>query len=104
MFAIENQEKMRGEAYNLGNDTLNCSKIELAKKIAERVPRTTINIGIGKDLDQRNYKVSSSKLANLKFKTIINLDKTIRELIQFYSLFPTNKVSLQQLTRTMYNK
>jgi nucleoside-diphosphate-sugar epimerase len=38
MFVIDNWESCKNETYNVGNDSLNMNKLELAKKISEHIP------------------------------------------------------------------
>lgn len=86
-FAIDNQDLMVGEVYNLGNDSANCSKIELANKIAEHVPGLQVYVSAdGEDPDKRNYTVSSDKLARVEFVAEKSLDAGIEELIKGYKL------------------
>lgn len=86
------------QIYNLGNDELNCTKLELANKIKEHLPRTEIYISDnGEDPDKRDYLVSSEKLnklhksANPKVMSDncceFNLDDTIEDLLKCYNMF-----------------
>ncbi len=59
---IENFEKMRGEAYNVGLSDANLSKLELCERIKQQIQNFYImEAEIGKDPDQRNYIVSNEK-------------------------------------------
>jgi nucleoside-diphosphate-sugar epimerase len=85
-FSIHNRQKMGGQIYNLGNDSINMSKLDLMKKISEI---TSAAYTINKDRtdpDQRNYMVSSQKLYSLGYEPIYNLEIGIRELVNFYKL------------------
>lgn len=82
---IENSGKMRGQIYNLGNDEANLTKEELAFKIRSHCPCDIITSKTGKDPDQRNYVVSSEKLAKAGFAAERTLDYGIEELLKYYS-------------------
>jgi len=84
IFAIENFENMKNEAYNVGSDGLTCTKGDLAKKIKNIVDYNLEYAEIKKDPDQRDYKVSFEKIGSKGFKTIIGLDEGIRELISHF--------------------
>lgn len=59
----------RNGIYNVGNNFLNMTKIELAHKICDyyEVPKSLVKIGDGKDPDQRNYIVSNDKIMSTGF-------------------------------------
>ncbi len=84
---IENATKMIGHPYNVGLDTANLSKEELALKIKEQVPSFYIHFApIGSDRDKRNYIVSNQKLAEAGFCAKRSLDGGIRELLKGFSM------------------
>lgn len=83
--AIINFDLMKGEAFNVGLDDANLSKIELAEKIKEEIPNFVyLESKIGEDPDKRDYIVSNTKILNSGFKTEWSLDRGIRELIKGY--------------------
>jgi len=89
---IENFDKMKGEAYNVGLSDANLSKIELCERIKQQVPNFTImEAEIGKDPDQRNYIVSNDKIEATGFKTQFSLDMGIKELIKGYKIINNSK-------------
>ena len=89
---IENFDKMKGEAYNVGLSDANLSKIELCERIKQQVPNFTIlEAEIGKDPDQRNYIVSNDKIEGTGFKTQFSLDMGIKELIKGYKIINNSK-------------
>jgi nucleoside-diphosphate-sugar epimerase len=85
IFAIENFEDMKNQAYNVGSEKLNFSKREIAQKIKERINYYLDFADFSKDPDQRNYEVSYAKIRKKGFETIIDVDKGIDELIKGYS-------------------
>lgn len=86
-FIIENYEKCKGNAFNVGLSTANLSKLELAEKIKSHIPSLVIKQDDFKeDFDKRNYIVSNEKLESLGWKPIYDLDYGIKQLIQAYKL------------------
>jgi len=88
LHAIEHSTAMSGRPYNLGLDTANLSKAELALKIKEHVPGFFIHFSdLKSDPDKRNYIVSNQRLAEAGFEARRSLDDGIRELRTAYSMF-----------------
>ena len=86
-FIIENYEKCKGHAFNVGLSTANLSKLELAEKIKSHIPSLVIKQDDFKeDFDKRNYIVSNEKLEALGWKPIYDLDYGIRQLISAYKI------------------
>src|SRR5499433_3398183 len=68
LHAIGHAGKMTGKAYNLGLDSANLSKEELALKVKHYVPNFYVHFApIGQDPDKRNYIVSSRRLRETGF-------------------------------------
>ena len=86
-FVIENYEKCKGHAFNVGLSTANLSKLELAEKIKSHIPSLVIKQDEFKeDFDKRNYIVSNEKLESLGWKPIYDLDYGIKQLISAYKI------------------
>ena len=78
--AVQN-ESMRGEVYNLGNDEANMTKLELVQKICE-VTGASYDIIEGRtDPDKRDYLVSSQKLYDTGFSPKHSLQYGIEQMI-----------------------
>src|SRR5262249_19863825 len=87
LHAIANAGRMAGRAYNLGLDSANLSKEELALKVKKYVPDFYIHFApIEQDPDKRNYIVSSARLREAGFEARRSLDDGIRELIKAYRM------------------
>ena len=85
--AIENAPRMKGRAFNVGLDSANLSKEELALKVKGHVPGLYIHFAeIGSDPDKRNYVVSNRRLAEAGFTARRSLDDGIRELLKAYRM------------------
>ena len=86
-FIIENYDKCKGQAFNVGLSTANLSKLELAEKIKSHIPSLVIKQDEFKeDFDKRNYIVSNEKLEALGWKPIYDLDYGIKQLISAYKI------------------
>ena len=91
LFGIENYEKMKGEPYNVGLSSANLTKLQLAEKIKEYVPKLNIHFAnIGEDPDKRDYIVSNDKIESLGWKPDHSLDDGIKELIKGYKIIRSN--------------
>jgi nucleoside-diphosphate-sugar epimerase len=87
LHCLANAAKMAGRAYNVGLDTANLSKAELALKIKKHVRNFYIHFAaIGQDPDKRNYIVSSERLRAAGFEARRSLDDGIRELLKGYAM------------------
>ncbi len=87
LFAIENYDLMKGQAYNVGLSSANLSKMELSLKIKEHIPELVIKTEEFKeDKDKRNYIVSNEKLEKLGWCPNYSIDDGISELINAYKM------------------
>lgn len=84
--AIENFDNMKNEIYNVGHESLNFSKKDIAEKIKDKTDYILHFADFGTDPDQRNYEVSYEKIRNKGFETVYGLDNGIDELIKGYSM------------------
>jgi len=86
-FIIENYEKCKGHAFNVGLSTANLSKLELAETIKKYIPSLVIKQDDFKeDFDKRNYIVSNEKLESLGWNPIYDLDYGIKQLMSAYKI------------------
>ena len=84
---IGNAPKMAGRPYNVGLDSANVSKEELARTIKKHVPSFYVHYAaVGSDPDKRNYIVSNQRLREAGFEAKRSLDDGIRELIKGYRM------------------
>jgi nucleoside-diphosphate-sugar epimerase len=87
LHVISNASRMAGRPYNLGLDSANLSKEELALGVKEHLPSFYIHFAaIGQDPDKRNYIVSSGRLREMGYEARRSLDDGIRELIKGYRM------------------
>jgi len=87
LHCIANAPRMTGRPYNVGLDSANLSKEELAKTVQKYIPNFYIHFApIGQDPDKRNYIVSSDRLRQAGFEAKRTLDDGIQELIKGYHM------------------
>lgn len=82
ILALDNFERMRGEAYNVGDNSMNYTKREIATMIKEHIDYYLHEADVGEDLDKRDYEVSYEKIQSLGFNNVITLNDGIIELIK----------------------
>lgn len=84
---IENAEKMKGRAFNVGLDDANLSKEELAMMVREVVPNFYIHFAeLGSDPDKRDYIVSNDRLRKAGFAARRTIRQGVEELIKGYRM------------------
>jgi len=82
VFGLEHFEAMKDEVFNVGSETMNFSKQDIAEKIQKKIPFYLHFADVGKDEDQRNYEVSYEKIRKHGLTTTIDVDQGIDELIR----------------------
>ncbi|MBF0563670.1 MAG: NAD-dependent epimerase/dehydratase family protein [Nitrospirae bacterium] len=94
LHGIENFDRMKGEAYNVGLSDANLSKLELCEKIKRYVPDfVCLEAPVGEDPDKRDYIVSNEKIEKTGFKPAHSLDMGIKELVKGYKIITNSKYS-----------
>jgi len=87
LHAIDNFDRMRGRAYNVGLSDANLSKTELCERIKAHVAEFVyLEAPIGGDPDKRDYIVSNSRIEATGYRTKYSLDDGIRELIKGFRM------------------
>lgn len=82
MFALDNWDNVKDDVYNVGHESMNFTKEDVARKIMKFVDFYLHFAEVGKDDDQRNYEVSYEKIRRKGFETTIDLDTGIAELVR----------------------
>ncbi|HEU4758757.1 MAG TPA: NAD(P)-dependent oxidoreductase [Dehalococcoidia bacterium] len=80
VFALDNFGTMRDQVYNLGDESLNLTKGELAERVADHTGCRLALSEAGEDPDKRDYLVDFSKLRATGFRCRIDIDEGIEEL------------------------
>jgi len=84
---IDNFERLKDQAYNVGLSSANLSKLELCAKIKEQVPDfVVLESPVGEDPDKRDYIVSNDKIERSGFAPAHTLEMGIRELVKGYRI------------------
>ena len=83
-FAISKYDQMKGQVFNVGDESMNMSKEDAARKIVQMMPyQCTLNLaGQGEDRDKRDYEVSYEKVKLIGFRSTISLEEGIEELVK----------------------
>jgi nucleoside-diphosphate-sugar epimerase len=91
LHCIDNFDRMKNNAYNVGLPDANLSKEQLALLIKKFIPSLYIHYAeIGSDPDKRNYVVSNDKILGTGFRFAYSLEDGIKELIKGYSILRDN--------------
>ena len=80
-FGIQNMNKMIGQVFNVGDDSMIYSKESICNIIGEKTGAFIHYEEIGKDADKRNYVVSYDKISSLGFRTKVGVEEGIDEVI-----------------------
>ena len=94
LHAIDQYERMNGNAYNVGLSSANLSKVELCMKIKEQVPHFVwAEAAIGEDPDKRDYIVSNQKIEKTGWTPDHTLELGIAELLRGYRMIRNGRYS-----------
>ena len=82
IFAMERWDDVKDEVYNVGHESMNFTKEDVARQIMKHTDYYLHFAEVGSDADQRNYEVSYEKIRKRGFETTIDLDRGIAELVR----------------------
>jgi len=80
LFAIDNIDRMVDQIYNLGDESLNLTKGQLAQRIREKINFDLQISEVREDPDKRDYTVDFSKLRALGYQARVSIEQGIEEL------------------------
>lgn len=86
LFALDHADSMRGEIFNVGEEKLNLSKLDIANAIRNHVEFEIIDSSLP-DQDVRDFLVSFKRISDLGYSTKFSLDDGIQELLKLYSFY-----------------
>lgn len=86
LFALDNADRMKNNVYNVGDESLNFSKNDIADIIKKYVDFEIVNSNLP-DLDVRSFLVSFKKIKDLGYKTNLTLEDGIIDLIKLYKFY-----------------
>jgi hypothetical protein len=72
LFALERWSEVRDDVYNVGHESMNFTKEDVARQILKHVDYYLHFAEVGHDADQRNYEVSYEKIRKKGFETTID--------------------------------
>ena len=85
-FVINNWEECKNQTYNVGNDSINMNKLQLAQTINKHIPIEIIKAEFNSDPDIRDYIVSSEKFYSKGFRCKYDLDDGVKQLLKAYEM------------------
>ncbi len=85
-FTIDNEDKMSGEIYNVGSNSMNFSKGDVCKLIQKKSGCYVHYADFDNDADKRDYVVSYDKIKALGYETTITVQEGIDELFRVFPL------------------
>jgi nucleoside-diphosphate-sugar epimerase len=88
VFALNNREAMQGQIYNMGSESLNYSKLDVAHAIQDHVQVDIIETDFESTPDDaRDFYVNFDKAKALNYTCKYTLDDGIRDLVKLYRFF-----------------
>jgi nucleoside-diphosphate-sugar epimerase len=89
VYCANNPDRMAKNVFNVGLDSANMTKGELAETIQRHIPELYVHFAeVGVDPDKRDYLVSNEKLRRAGFEAIRTIDSGIQELLKSYAMLP----------------
>ncbi len=83
LFAVEKFDALKDTIFNVGHESMNYTKEEVASEIKRQLPRTYIHYAeIGEDPDKRDYAVSYEKIRKHNFETTYTMAEGVSELLR----------------------
>lgn len=82
LFALHNADRVRGQVFNVGSESLNHSKADVCNLLKARINFYLHFADVGEDADKRNYVVSYKKFSSLGYETSVTLEQGVDELLR----------------------
>lgn len=82
LFTMDNYQKMKGRAYNVGDESMNYSKRQVAELVKQKRPYYLHYAEVGEDQDKRDYEVSYERIKALGYKAEVSMGDGIDELLK----------------------
>ena len=91
MMAARNPEQMVDGIFNVGANSMNFSKLEIAEKISKHIKLDIIKSNL-EDPDRRDFIINFDKISALGFSPKYSIDDGIEELLRLYSWYRDNSL------------
>jgi nucleoside-diphosphate-sugar epimerase len=85
-FTMKHFDKMNRHVYNVGDESMNYTKKQVAQLISKHLRYYLHEADVGTDPDQRDYEVDYSKLRTVGFRAKVGLEEGVQELIKVLSV------------------
>jgi nucleoside-diphosphate-sugar epimerase len=85
-FTMKNFERMNRQVFNVGDESMNFTKKQVAQLISKYLRYYLHEADVGTDPDQRDYEVDYSKLRAVGFRAQVTLEEGLQELIKVLSV------------------
>lgn len=85
--AVNNVKTMRNEVYNVGSETMNMTKEDVAEAVKKKCDYYLYYADFGTDEDKRDYKVSYGKIRKAGFETEIPFKMGVEQLLSLFRVF-----------------
>jgi nucleoside-diphosphate-sugar epimerase len=82
MFTLDKYEKMSGRPYNVGDDAMNYTKLQIAEIVRKQRPFYLHTAEVGEDKDKRDYEVSYQRIKQLGFRAEVDMEQGVRDLLR----------------------
>lgn len=89
LMVLDHVDEMRGNVYNVGSNSLNHSKMDIAQTIREFVEFEVIDSTLP-DPDVRNFLINFDKIEALGFEHQWSLKDGIQEMVKLYQFYRPN--------------
>jgi len=84
IFGLQHYNTMTGQAYNVGHESMNMTKMDVARAIEKYVDGCKITESQeGQDLDKRDYEVSYAKIRALGYNVEYTVEDGIKEMVKY---------------------
>lgn len=82
LFGLDNIENFKYNLYNCGDESMNCTKREIAEIIRKKTGCVVSYAEFAKDMDLRDYAVNFTRIKNEGFKCKYTIEDGINDLIK----------------------
>ena len=86
LFVLDHYPSMKGNVFNVGDNSLNFTKQEISEAISKATGCTIIDSSLD-DFDVRNFEVSFDKIKTLGYGVEKTLDDGIQEMVRLYGFY-----------------